>query len=234
MPNRGDTVYAGRMAPRPISLTTTQGESVSGLWQSPLRPKACLVLAHGAGAGMSHKSMAAIADGLQARGVATLRYQFPYMERGAKRVDPPAVAHRVVRAAVAEAGALADAARLFAGGRSFGGRMTSQAQALEPLEGVGGLVFFAFPLHMAGKPSVERAAHLADIAVPMLFLQGAKDPLAELGLLRGVVAGLAGHATLEIDADADHSFHVPAKTGRTDADVLAALLDAAAAWMAAH
>jgi predicted alpha/beta-hydrolase family hydrolase len=147
-------------------------------------------------------------------------------------VDPPAVAHAVVRKAVAEAGRRAGSAPLFAGGKSFGGRMTSQAQALTPLEGVRGLVFFAFPLHTAGKPSDERAAHLAGITVPMLFLQGTKDQLAELGLLRRTVAGLEGRATLELFAEADHSFHVPAKTGRTDGDVLAAVLDTAAAWMA--
>src|SRR5579859_609221 len=221
------------MAAQAISIAIGGGESVSGLWQSPEQPRACLVLAHGAGAGMSHRSMTAIADGLEARGVATLRYQFPYMERGGKRVDPPPVAHAVVRIAVAEAGRRAGSAPLFAGGKSFGGRMTSQAQALTPLEGVRGLVFFAFPLHTAGKPSDQRAAHLANITVPMLFLQGTKDQLAELGLLRRTVAGLEGRATLEPFAEADHAFHVPAKTGRTDADVLAAILDEAAAWMAA-
>ena len=222
------------MAAQATSIAIAEGESVSGLWQSPSRPNACLALAHGAGAGMSHKSMTAIADGLEARGVATLRYQFPYMERGGKRVDPPAVAHAVVRKAVAEAGRRAGSAPLFAGGRSFGGRMTSQAQALTPLEGVRGLVFFAFPLHTAGKPSDERAAHLANITVPMLFLQGRKDQLAALDLLRRTVAGLGDRATLELFAEADHSFHVPAKSGRTDADVLAAVLDTAAAWMAAR
>jgi predicted alpha/beta-hydrolase family hydrolase len=178
--------------------------------------------------------MAAIADGLEARGIATLRYQFPYMERGGKRVDPPAIAHAVVRKAAAEALRRAGSASLFAGGRSFGGRMTSQAQALEPLEGARGLVFFAFPLHTAGKPSDERAAHLAHITVPMLFLQGTKDQLAELDLLQRTVAGLEARATLESFAEADHSFHVPAKTGRTDAEVLAAVLDTAAAWIASR
>ena len=222
------------MAAQAISIATDAGGSVSGLWQSPAEPKACLVLAHGAGAGMSHRSMAATADGLEARGVATLRYQFPYMERGGKRVDPPAVAHGVVRKAAAEARVRAGSAPLFAGGRSFGGRMTSQAQALAPREGVRGLVFFAFPLHTAGKPSVERAAHLAQVAIPMLFLQGTKDLLAELDLLRRTTAGLGDRATLALFADADHSFHVPARTGRKDAEVLAEVLDAAAAWMAAQ
>jgi len=160
-----------------------------------------------------------------------LRYQFLYSERGAKRPDPPAVAHEVVRAAVADAGMRAGSLPLFAGGRSFGGRMTSQAQAIAPLPKVRGLVFFAFPLHPAGKPSDERAAHLADIRIPMLFVQGTKDALAALELLRPVVVRLGARATLELVEGADHSFHVPAKTGRKDAEVLAGLFDAAAAWM---
>jgi len=208
--------------------------AVSGLWQAPPDPRAVLVLAHGAGAGMRHRSMAAIADGLAGRGVATLRYQFPYMEKGGKRVDPPPVAQAAVRAAVAEAARLAGAAPLFAGGRSFGGRMTSQAQAQAPLPGVRGLVFFAFPLHPAGKPSTERAGHLADVKVPMLFLQGTKDLLAQLDLLRQTVAGLGARASLRLFEEADHSFHAPAKTGRKDAEILAQLLDAAADWMAAQ
>jgi predicted alpha/beta-hydrolase family hydrolase len=175
--------------------------------------------------------MAAIADGLAARGIATLRYQFPYMERGSRRPDPPAVAHAAVRAAVAEAGRLAPKLPLFAGGRSFGGRMTSQAQAKAPLPGVRGLVFFAFPLHPPGKPSTERAEHLADVAVPMLFLQGTGDEFAELGLLRPVVKKLGARATFKLFDEADHSFHVPAKTGRNDAEVLGEILDAAAEWI---
>jgi predicted alpha/beta-hydrolase family hydrolase len=226
------------MLPPMLAETVTipiPGQSaVSGLWQAPLRATACLVLAHGAGAGMTHRSMAAIADGLADRGVASLRYQFPYMERGAKRVDPPPIAHQAVRSACALAQGRAGALPLFAGGRSFGGRMTSQAQALGPLTGVLGLVFFAFPLHPAGKPSVERAAHLSAVAIPMLFLQGTMDALADLPLLERTVAGLRGRASLELFEDADHAFHVPARTGRTDADVSAQILDAAAAWMAAH
>ena len=183
---------------------------------------------------MTHRSMAAISDGLQALGVATLRYQFPYMERGGKRVDPPATAHAAVRAAVAEARRRAPSTPLFAGGRSFGGRMTSQAQALTPLKGVRGLVFFAFPLHPAGKPSTERAGHLADVAVPMLFLQGTYDALAEVGLLRGAVAELAGRATLHLIEEADHAFHVPAQTGRKDGEVLAEALEVTARWVGAH
>lgn len=214
-----------------ITIAIDETQSVSGLWQRPVQARACLVLAHGAGAGMTHKSMAALADGLVARGIATLRYQFAYMERGSKRPDSPAVAHAAVRAAVADAGRRAPDLPLFAGGKSFGGRMTSQAQALAPLRGVRGLVFFGFPLHPAGKPATDRAAHLSDIALPMLFLQGTHDALAELDLLRPTVAGLGSRAALALFDDADHSFHVPARTGRRDADVLGAILDAAAAWM---
>jgi predicted alpha/beta-hydrolase family hydrolase len=206
---------------------------VSGLWQSPAYPSACLALAHGAGAGMTHRSMIAIADGLEYLGVATLRYQFPYMEKGSKRPDSPAVAHATVRAAVAEARARANGLPLFAVGRSFGGRMTSQAQALEPLAGVRGLVFIAFPLHPAGKPSVTRGEHLSTVAIPMLFLQGSKDALAELDLLRQTVDGLNGRAKLDLITDADHAFHVPARTGRKDPEVLAMALATAAQWMTA-
>ncbi len=206
---------------------------VSGLWQSPLGATACLALAHGAGAGMTHRAIVAIADGLEALGVATLRYQFPYMEKGGKRPDSPAVAQATVRAAVAAAREQALDLPVFAGGRSFGGRMTSQAQSVEPLAGVRGLVFFAFPLHPAGKPSVSRAEHLAAIAIPMLFLQGSNDALAELGLLQETVSRLGDRATLDLIADADHAFHVPARTGRKDPEVLVTALATAAAWMTA-
>src|SRR5579863_2974326 len=206
-------------------------EPVSGLWQTPASPRAVLVLAHGAGAGMTHKAMAAIAAGLVERGVAVLRYQFPYMQKGGKRVDAPPVAHAAVRAAVAEGKRRAGALPLFAGGKSFGGRMTSQAQAIRPLDGVKGLVFFAFPLHPTGKPSNARADHLAEVQIPMLFLQGTKDLLADRTLLEGVVGRLAPRATLKLIDDADHSFHVPAKSGRKDPDVLAEFLDAAVDWM---
>lgn len=214
-----------------VTIHIGENNRVSALWLAPGDARACLVLAHGAGAGMAHKSMTAIAEGLAARGIATLRYQFPYMERGSKRPDAPPVAHAAVRAAVAEAAKLAAGLPLYAGGKSFGGRMTSQAQALDPMPGVRGLVFFAFPLHPAGKPADTRAAHLAEVAVPMLFLQGTNDALAEMDLLRPVVAGLGKRATLTLAEGADHSFHVPAKTGRKDADVLAELLDAATRFM---
>jgi uncharacterized protein len=220
------------MTARSLTIDIDGGGTVSGLWLRPATAKACLLLAHGAGAGMTHKAMTALADGLAERAIATLRFQFPYMERGSRRPDPPAVAHAAVRAACAKATRLAGRLPLFAGGKSYGGRMTSQAQALAPLAGVRGLVFFAFPLHPAGKSSAARADHLGKVDIPMLFLQGTRDELAELDLLKPVVAKLGSRARLVLVPDANHAFHVPAKTGRKDADVLADLLDAAAAWMA--
>jgi predicted alpha/beta-hydrolase family hydrolase len=190
-------------------------------------------MAHGAGAGMTHPFMAAIADGLVERGIATLRYQFPYMEQGSKRPDTPKVAHTAVRTAVAEASRLAANLPLFAGGKSFGGRMTSQAQAASPLASVRGLVFLGFPLHPPGKPTNERAAHLFDVQIPMLFLQGTRDDLANLDLMEPLCQQLGGRATLKLFQDADHSFHLPARTGRKDSEVRAELLDALAAWIAA-
>jgi predicted alpha/beta-hydrolase family hydrolase len=205
---------------------------VSALWLAPAKPRACYVFAHGAGAGMAHASMAGFAAGLAAREVATLRFQFPYMEKGGRRTDPPAVAHATVRAAVDTAAGLAPGLPLFAGGRSFGGRMTSQAQAESPLPGVRGLVFVGFPLHPAGKPGTARADHLSRIEVPMLFLQGTRDELASLDLLNPVVHALGPNATLELFDDADHSFHVRVRSGRNDARVLDDMLDATVAWMA--
>ncbi len=207
---------------------------VSGLLMRPPQPRACYVFAHGAGAGMTHSSMQTIAADLGERGIATLRYQFPYMQKGGKRPDPPAVAHAAVRAAVAEAGRRCPSLPLIAGGKSFGGRMTSQAQAAAPLEAVRGLVFFAYPLHPAGKPSTERAQHLEDVSIPMLFLQGTKDALADLALLQGVAGGLRDRATFHLIDEADHAFHVPAKTGRKDPEGLAEALAAAVAWMRAR
>ena len=205
--------------------------TVSALLQAPPGSRACLVLAHGAGAGMMHPFMQQVADGLAARGIATLRYQFPYMERGSKRTDPPAIAHATVRAAVAEAARQLPRVPLFAGGKSFGGRMTSHAQAETPLPGVRGVVFLGFPLHPAGKPSTARAAHLADVTVPMLFLQGTRDDLASLDLLQPLVEGLGPRATLAVFEHADHSFHVPAKSGRKDGEVMEDLLDTVARWI---
>jgi predicted alpha/beta-hydrolase family hydrolase len=219
------------MSARAVTIRIPGGDPVSGLLDKPKGAKACLVLAHGAGAGMTHRHMQATAEGLAERGIAVLRYNFPYMDKGGKRPDSPPVAEAAVRAAVTEAGKLAKGLPLFAGGRSFGGRMTSGAQSKEPLPGVAGLVFFAFPLHLAGKPAVERAKHLSDVKLPMLFLSGSRDPLAELDLLRPTVKKLGARAKLVLAADADHSFHVPAKTGRKDPEVFAELLDVARDWM---
>jgi len=180
---------------------------------------------------MEHPSMSVVAADLATRSIATLRFQFPYMERRSRRPDPPPVCHATVRAAVAEAARLAPGLTLIAGGRSFGGRMTSQAQALKPLPGVKGLAFLGFPLHPAGKPSVERAAHLDDVKIPMLFLQGTRDELAQLDLLQPLIDCLGARATLKLLQDADHSFHVPARTGRKDAEVRAEMLDALATWI---
>jgi len=207
--------------------------SVSALLIRPVEARACFVFAHGAGAGMAHPFMETVAQGLSERGVATLRYQFPYMEKAGKRPDPPAVAHAAVRAAVAEAARCCAGLRLIAGGKSFGGRMTSQAQAISPLPGVGGLAFFGFPLHPAGKPSSDRAKHLSEIHVPMLFLQGTRDSLAEMKLLEPVVKQLGPRATLHRVKGADHSFHLPARSGRTDAEVMREILDAFSGWIGA-
>lgn len=206
-------------------------EAVSGLLLRPESAKALYLFAHGAGAGMTHKAMESNARGLAAREIATLRYQFPYMEKGSRRPDPPRIAHSAVRAAAAEAAGLAPDLPLFAGGRSFGGRMTSQAQAETPLPGVHGLAFLGFPLHPAGKPGTDRAEHLARVQVPMLFVSGDHDALAELDLLEPVVNSLGGRATLHLVAHADHSLRVPAKSGRTAADAEAEALDAIADWM---
>jgi predicted alpha/beta-hydrolase family hydrolase len=206
---------------------------VSGLLMSPPAARACFVFAHGAGAGMTHSFMESVATGLFERGIATLRYQFPYMEKGSKRPDPPAMAHATVRAAVAEAARRCDGLRLVAGGKSFGGRMTSQAQAAAPLPGVRGLAFLGFPLHPAGKPSEDRARHLADIELPMLFLQGTRDNLAERPLVEHVMEALGTKASLKWFEHADHSFHVPARSGRNDRDVMREVLDTLAIWMAA-
>jgi predicted alpha/beta-hydrolase family hydrolase len=206
---------------------------VSALFIHPPQPRACFVFAHGAGAGMTHAFMETFAVGLCERAVATLRYQFPYMEKGSRRPDPPAVAQAAVRAAVAEAKRHCGELRLIAGGKSFGGRMTSQAQANAPLAGVDGLAFVGFPLHPAGKPSTDRAKHLAEIHIPLLFLQGSRDNLAELKLLEPVVKSLGPSASLHVVEAADHSFHVPARSGRNDREVMDEILDTFAAWIGA-
>jgi uncharacterized protein len=217
--------------PKTVSIAVNDETQVSGLLQSPARPRACYVLAHGAGAGMNHSFMTAVADGLASRGVATLRYQFPYMEQGRKRPDSPPLAHATVRAAVAAANRMLPNVPLFAGGKSFGGRMTSQAQANAALAHVRGLAFLGFPLHPAGRPAQDRAKHLFDVKVPMLFLQGTRDTLAELDQLKPVCKALGRRATLELFEAADHSFHVPARSGRKDAEVLSDMLDLLAGWI---
>ncbi len=214
-----------------VRISLNPDLSVSGLLLLPDRACACYVMAHGAGAAMTHRFMEAVADGLAHGGVATLRYQFPYIEKGSNRPDSPAVARATVRAAVDDAAKLATGLPLFAGGKSFGGRMTSQAQAESPLSGVRGLVFFGFPLHPAGKPSDERARHLADVQVPMLFLQGTRDTLAEMRLLAPLVERLGMLASLRRLEGANHSFHVPVRSGRTDKELLASALDAVVGWM---
>jgi hypothetical protein len=218
---------------QPVVIDAGGGGRVSGLLQSPRDARACFVLAHGAGAGMAHPFMASVAAGLAERGIAALRYQFPYMERGAKRPDAPAAAQGAVRAAVAEAARLLPGLPLFAGGKSFGGRMTSQAQAASPMAGVRGLAFLGFPLHAPGKASDERGKHLFEVQVPMLFLQGSRDDFADRALLGPLVERLGARALLKVAADADHSFHVPARSGRKDAEVREEMLDALAAWIGA-
>ncbi len=218
-------------SPQQLEIAVGNAGPVSALLIRPVHARACFVFAHGAGAGMTHSFIEAAAGGLAERGVATLRYQFPYMEKGSKRPDPPAIAQATVRAAVAEATRRCPSLRLIAGGKSFGGRMTSQAQAAAPLDGVVGLAFFGFPLHPAGKPSDDRARHLADIRIPMLVLQGTHDKLAELTLLEPVVRRLGPTASLHLVGDADHSFHVPARSGRNDREVLSEILDAFAGWI---
>jgi predicted alpha/beta-hydrolase family hydrolase len=216
----------------PLRLPIDDRTSVSALLNLPPDAAACCVLAHGAGAGMTHPFMAAVADGLAARAIATLRYQFPYVEHGARRPDSPAVAHATVRAACRLAGDQTGLP-LVAGGKSFGGRMTSQAQALDPLPGVTGLAFLGFPLHAPDKPSTERAKHLAQVRVPMLFLQGTRDKLAELALIMGVVDSLGAGSTLRVIEHADHGFEVLVRSGRRADEVMTELLDTLSAWILA-
>ena len=217
--------------PEPVTIEIDATQRVSGLLQAPPAARHGYVLAHGAGAGMTHPFLAAMADGLAERGIACLRFQFPSMERGSKRPDTPRLAQAAVRAAVARAADLLPRLAWVAGGKSFGGRMTSQAQAAAPLPGVRGLAFLGFPLHPAGRPADERAQHLFEVRLPMLFLQGTRDDLADLALLRPLVERLGARARLDLFEGADHSFHVPARAARSDAEVRAALLDALARWM---
>jgi predicted alpha/beta-hydrolase family hydrolase len=217
--------------PQPVTIAVDDAQRVSGLLQVPPKAYACYVMAHGAGAGMAHPFMASFANHLAERDIATLRYQFPYMERGSKRPDSPKLAQATVRAAVAAAARLVPELALFAGGKSFGGRMTSQAQAASLLSGVRGLVFLGFPLHPPGPPSDERGAHLFDVQIRMLFLQGTRDEFADMALLKALVGKLGARATLKLLEDGDHSFHVPARTGRKDSEVRVEMADAMAEWV---
>jgi predicted alpha/beta-hydrolase family hydrolase len=205
--------------------------SVDAIAQCPAGPFACYVMAHGAGAGMQHPFMRDVADGLAMRRIATFRYQFPYMQRGSGRPDSPRVAQATVRAAYLRAAELFGGLALFAGGKSFGGRMTSQAEASDPLPGAKGIVFLGFPLQSPGKPAGQRANHLHDVGIPMLFIQGTRDKLAEIGAVKDLVESLGARVTLKSIADADHSFHVPVRSGRKDGDVMNEMLDAMTDWL---
>jgi len=208
-----------------------KGGEVSGLLLMPKGAKALLIVGHGAGAGMRHRFMEDLAARLAERGVATLRYQFPYMEKGSKRPDSEAVLTATVRSAVAAANELGCGVPIFAGGKSMGGRMTSLAAAKESLDGIKGLAFFGFPLHAAGKPSAERGKHLVEVNVPMLFLQGSRDMLADLKLLKPLCRRLGKRAELFIVDGGDHSFHMLKSSGRSDDEVLKEVVDKAAEWM---
>ena len=206
------------------------GGEVSALLMRPAKARQLLVLAHGAGAGMSHPFMEMLAGELAGAGVGTLRYQFPYMEEGRRVPDAPVVLTATVVAAARAAAEAAPGLPLLAGGKSMGGRMTSQATAQHALDGVRGLVFFGFPLHPPKQPGTKRADHLVKVTVPMLFLQGTRDTFADLKLLRPVCAKLGSRATLHVIETADHSFHVLKSSGRSDAEVLRELAETAAAW----
>jgi uncharacterized protein len=221
------------VSPQQLKIEVDGADAVSALLLRPSSAHACFVFAHGAGAGMTHAFMEQVATGLYDRGVATLRYQFPYMEKASRRPDPPVIAHAAVRAAVAEAARCCPGLALIAGGKSFGGRMTSQAQAITPLAGVHGLAFVGFPLHPAGKPSDTRAKHLSDVHIPLLFVQGTRDKLAELPLLEPIVKRLGAAATLHLVREADHSFHVLVRSGRTDGDAMSEIIATLSAWIGA-
>jgi predicted alpha/beta-hydrolase family hydrolase len=225
------TTHGGPLPSLSLRFAVEGGALVSALLDAPAAPVATYVFAHGAGAGMQHPFMAAIAHGLASRGIATLRFQFPFMERGSGRPDTPGVAQAAVRAAVAEAARRLPGVPLFAGGKSFGGRMASQAQAAAPMPSLQGLVFVGFPLHPAGKPSTKRAAHLAQVDVPMLFLQGTRDALADLPLMQAQAGALGPLATMHVVDGADHAFHVLVRSGRTDEQVQRELLEAMVRWM---
>jgi uncharacterized protein len=216
-----------------VAITVGSEVTVSGLLNTHSAAHACYVMAHGAGAGMTHPFLETLAGLLADRNLATLRYQFPSMERGSRRPDPPGIAHDTVRAAVTAAGQLVPDLPVFAGGKSFGGRMTSQAQASSELAGVRGLIFLGFPLHPAKRPSIDRADHLLEVNLPMLFLQGTRDDLANLPELHAVSDTLRDRATLHLLSDADHSFHVRARTGGTNQAVMREIADVIATWIRA-
>ena len=215
----------------PLRIALPSGKSISALLRAPSSSNACFVLAHGAGAGMNHPFMSDLAKALGMRGIATLRFQFPYMEEGSRRPDAPAVAHEAIRAGCKEAATRLPGVPLFAGGKSFGARMTSQAQARDTLGDVRGLVFVGFPLHPSGKPSTTRAEHLSQVTIPMLFLQGTRDAFADLSLIRDCTDSLGGRATLRIIEGVDHAFHVLVRSGRTDAEVIDELADVTRSWI---
>ena len=217
-----------------VSIVVGEATRVSGLFQTARNAKCCVVLAPGAGGGLEHPFATALAGELANLGIATLRYQFPYMERERKRPDPPSLCHAAVRAAVQAARDLAPEVPLFAGGKSFGGRMTSQTHAVMPLEGVRGLIFLGFPLHPPQQPSVARAAHLLEIRIPMLFLQGTRDDFASRNCLLTMIKKLPSSASVKLLEGADHSFRVLKKSGRTDADIRAEMLTTLTTWLADH
>ncbi|MCK1743426.1 alpha/beta hydrolase [Bradyrhizobium sp. 139] len=214
-----------------LKLAIERIGSVSAILTQPDKARACYILSHGAGADMRHSFMDKVATGLANRGIATFRFNFRYMEKKQGRPDQPAVAHAAIRAAVEEAARLCPGLKLVAGGKSFGGRMTSQAQSKAPLPDVKGLAFLGFPLHADKKPSTERAEHLAHVEIPMLFLQGTRDGLADLGLLRPVIAALGTKATLHEVEGGDHSFAVLKKSGRTNEEAVEEVLDTLTAWI---
>jgi predicted alpha/beta-hydrolase family hydrolase len=213
-----------------LTISIDDKHRVSALLNAPRQALACYVLAHGAGAGMTHPFLEAIALELGERGIATLRFQFPYMERRSQRPDPPSLAHATIRAAAAEASRLTKL-KLIAGGRSFGGRMASQAQAQSPMPEVRGLAFLGFPLHPPNKRSIERGDHLFKVQIPMLFLQGTRDALAHTDLLNPLVRRLGSRSTLKLFEDADHSFRMPARSGKTAREIRSALTEALADWI---
>jgi uncharacterized protein len=218
----------------PLSITVTTGTTVSAIAMIPDNATCCLAFAPGAGGGINQPYIVAVCAGLAARGMATLRYQFPSMENGSRRPDPPQLCHKTIQAAVAAAHELMPALALFAGGKSFGGRMTSQTQAIAPLPNVRGLCFFGFPLHPPKRPATTRADHLSSVAIPMLFLQGTRDELADLTLMEGVIARLNAPVTLKVIDHADHSFHVPARSGATDGEVMRSMLEYVTTWAATN